>query len=263
MSDVEAVVEALMPELVADLKRLAAIPSIAFDGFDHGPVHEAYELVVELLRGAGVEQIERLDLPDTSPIITATVPGPPGRAHGPAVRPLRRATGRRPSRAGDRPVHRPPRSDGAIYGRGAADDKSGLIAHAGALRALGGGHRSRSRSSSRVRRRGQPPGDFPADHPELFDCDALVIADMGNIRPSAGPALTTALRVATRATVSVRTLPEPKHSGVFGGVAPDALIVLIHALATLHDEHGTVAVAGLRDDEWAGTAPIDEDVSGP
>ena len=67
-----------MPDLVADLKRLASIPSIAFDGFDHGPVHEAYELVVELLRGAGVEQIERLDLPDTSPIITATVPGPPG-----------------------------------------------------------------------------------------------------------------------------------------------------------------------------------------
>ena len=53
MSRVEAVVETLMPDLVADLKRLASIPSIAFDGFDHGPVHEAYELVVELLRGAG------------------------------------------------------------------------------------------------------------------------------------------------------------------------------------------------------------------
>ena len=42
----------------------------------------------------------------------------------------------------------------------------------------------------------------------------------------------------------MRTLAGPKHSGQFGGAAPDALITLIHALAALHDEHGDVAVAG-------------------
>ena len=39
-------------------------------------------------------------------------------------------------------------------------------------------------------------------------------------------------------TVEARTLAGPKHSGQFGGAAPDALIALLHALASLHDEHG-------------------------
>jgi acetylornithine deacetylase/succinyl-diaminopimelate desuccinylase-like protein len=50
----------------------------------------------------------------------------------------------------------------------------------------------------------------------------------------------------------VTTLAGPKHSGQYGGAAPDALIALLHALASLHDEHGDVAVAGLRREEWAG-----------
>ena len=45
-------------------------------------------------------------------------------------------------------------------------------------------------------------------------------------------------------TVEVRTLASGKHSGQFGGAAPDALLALMRALATLHDEHGDVAVAG-------------------
>lgn len=257
MSDTAAAVDELMPELVADLKRLAAIPSIAFDGFDQQPVHEAYELIVELLRAAGVSEIERLDLPDTSPIITATVPGPPG---APTVL-LYAHYDVQP--AGDLAPWRtdpftPTEVDGAIYGRGIADDKSNLIAHLGALRVLGG----RPPVTLKIIFEGQeewgsPLDTYPPDHPELFACDAMVIADMGNIEPGR-PTFTTALRGDTEVTVSLRTLPEPKHSGEYGGVAPDALIALIHALATLHDEHGNVAVAGLRDDEWQWAAPIDE-----
>ena len=167
MSDVEAVVETSMPELVTDLTRLAAIPSIAFDGFDHGPVHEANDLIVELLRGAGVEQIERLDLPDTSPIITATVPGPPG---APTVL-LYAHYDVQP--AGDLAAWRtdpftPTEIDGALYGRGVADDKSNLIAHVGALRGSVAGHRSRSRSSSRVRRSGAVR--WTPTHPSIPTC---------------------------------------------------------------------------------------------
>jgi hypothetical protein len=70
----EDTVEELLPRLVEDLVRLAAIPSIAAEGFPPERVHEAHDLVVELLRGAGVTDIGTLDLPDTYPIITQRFP---------------------------------------------------------------------------------------------------------------------------------------------------------------------------------------------
>jgi acetylornithine deacetylase/succinyl-diaminopimelate desuccinylase-like protein len=85
----------------------------------------------------------------------------------------------------------------------------------------------------------------------------MVIADMGSIAPGV-PTLTTALRGMAEVYVEVRTLASGKHSGIYGGAAPDALLALIRAIASLHDEHGDVAVAGLRRSEWAGRAP-DED----
>jgi acetylornithine deacetylase/succinyl-diaminopimelate desuccinylase-like protein len=57
----------------------------------------------------------------------------------------------------------------------------------------------------------------------------------------------------------VRTLAGPKNSGHFGGAPPDDLIVLLHALAALHDEHGDVAVPGLRREPWAGASYSDEE----
>ena len=59
--------------------------------------------------------------------------------------------------------------------------------------------------------------------------------------------------------VQARTLAGPKHSGQFGGAAPDALLVLLHALATLHDENGDVAVPGLRREEWTGASYSDDE----
>jgi acetylornithine deacetylase/succinyl-diaminopimelate desuccinylase-like protein len=60
-------------------------------------------------------------------------------------------------------------------------------------------------------------------------------------------------------TVEARTLAGPKHSGQFGGAAPDALLALIRALGTMHDENGDVAVEGLRREPWAGASYTDEE----
>jgi acetylornithine deacetylase/succinyl-diaminopimelate desuccinylase-like protein len=60
-------------------------------------------------------------------------------------------------------------------------------------------------------------------------------------------------------TVEVETLAGPKHSGQFGGAAPDALLTLLRALATLHDEQGDVAVEGLRREPWTGASYSDDE----
>jgi acetylornithine deacetylase/succinyl-diaminopimelate desuccinylase-like protein len=86
----------------------------------------------------------------------------------------------------------------------------------------------------------------------------MLIADMGSIRPGV-PTLTIALRGMANVTVRADTLASDKHSGQYGGAAPDALLVVLHALATLHDERGDVTVDGLRREPWTGGGYSEEE----
>ena len=121
--------------------------------------------------------------------------------------------------------------DGAIYGRGSADTKSNILMHVGAIQAWQGkppvGIKIVIEGQEEV---GSAFSTFPPSRPDLFEADAMVIGDMGSFRPGV-PTLTVALRGMAMITVEARTLAGPKHSGQFGGAAPDALIALLHALA--------------------------------
>ncbi|QCX75912.1 Succinyl-diaminopimelate desuccinylase [Streptomyces sp. YIM 121038] len=252
-------VDGLMDGLHADLVRLSSIPSIAFPGFPSGPVEEAHDLVAALLRDAGVPAVERIDLPDTAPVVYGEIPPPdPG---APTVLLYGHYDVQPP---GDEtlwrsPPFEPTPVEGGLRARGIADDKSNVIAHLGMLRAYGG----RPPVGVKIVVEGQEEygsafDGYPPTDPGRFACDAMVIADLGNLRPGT-PTLTTGLRGAAEVVVEVRTLDEPRHSGEFGGAAPDALLVLLKALATLHDVHGDVAVAGLRREEWTGTSYTEEE----
>ena len=123
------------------------------------------------------------------------------------------------------------KDDGRIYGRGAADDKGGLVDHLGTLRVFDG----KPPCTVKLVLEGMEETEsnleaFVEAHPELFDCDLFVICDMGNLRVGE-PALTTALRGDVACVVTVRTLEHPLHSGVFGGPAPDAMMALARLLA--------------------------------
>jgi acetylornithine deacetylase/succinyl-diaminopimelate desuccinylase-like protein len=252
------VVDGLMPQLTSDLKRLVRIPSISDASFPPEPVHDAHELVSDLLRSAGLSKVETLDLPNTHPIVIGELPAPPGAptvllyGHYDVVPP------------GDEskwhsPPFEPTERDGALYGRGASDSKANVMAHVGALRAFNGkppvGIKVVIEGQEEV---GSALNTYPPQQPEQFQCDAMVICDMGSVRPGV-PTLTVALRGMAVVTVAVKTLAGPKHSGQYGGAAPDALITLLHALATLHDDNGDVAVPGLRREEWKGAAYTDEE----
>ncbi len=251
-------VRLLMPELVSDLGRLVRIPSISSLDEISAPQLEAHDLVVELLRGAGVDEIETLSLPDTAPVIVGTIPAPEGAptvllyAHYDVVP------------AGDESLWSSPpfeatERDGAIFGRGSSDCKANVIAHVGALRAWGGrppvGIKLVIEGQEEV---GSALNSYPQTAPEAFRADAMLIADMGSVRPGV-PALTVALRGMAQVRMEVKTLAGAKHSGQYGGAAPDALIVVLHALASLHDENGDVAVPGLRREEWTGAAYSEEE----
>ena len=136
--------------------------------------------------------------------------------------------------------------DGRLFGRGCADDKAGVLAHVAALRAYGddlpvgvvvfveGEEEYGSESLE----------DLLRQHRDEVSADVIVIADSGNWDIGV-PALTTSLRGLVNLFVDVRVIDHAVHSGMFGGAVPDALTVLARLLATLHDEAGEVAVAGL------------------
>jgi acetylornithine deacetylase/succinyl-diaminopimelate desuccinylase-like protein len=130
-------VEGLMPGLKADLIRLAGIPSVTFPDFPTTPVLEAHDLIAELLRDAGVESVDTLSLPGIAPIVMGEIPAPEG---APTVLLYARYN---VEPAGDErlwntPPFEPTEREGAIHGRGVADDKAYLIGHIGALRAFEG-----------------------------------------------------------------------------------------------------------------------------
>jgi acetylornithine deacetylase/succinyl-diaminopimelate desuccinylase-like protein len=251
-------VDSLMPQLTQELVELVRIPSISANGFPSEPMDAAYNLVVELLRDAGVRNIDRLDLPDTYPIITADIAAPSGAptvllySHYDVVP------------AGDEskwttPPFQPTERHGALYGRGSSDSKANVMAIVGMLKAWGGkppvGIKVVIEGQEEV---GSAFNTYPPVDPARFRCDAMLIEDMGSVRPGV-PTLTVALRGTGVCTVEVRTLGGPKHSGQYGGAAPDALIALLHALASLHDDKGDVAVKGLRREKWTGASIKEEE----
>ncbi|HZO36627.1 MAG TPA: M20/M25/M40 family metallo-hydrolase [Solirubrobacteraceae bacterium] len=243
----------LLPQLRRDLEDLVRIPSVSVPGRIDATLLEAHDMVARLFADAGVD-VGRLDLPGTAPVVVGHIPAPLGAptvllyGHYDVVSPGDESQW-------DSPPFEPTERDGALFGRGAADTKANVIAHVGALRAWDG----RPPVGIKICIEGNeeigsgPLTTYPPTNPDLFRADALIIADMGSISPGT-PTLTTALRGMANVTLEVRTLASAKHSGQYGGAAPDSLLALLHAIASLHDERGDVAVAGLRRNEWDGPA---------
>ncbi|GAA2992002.1 acetylornithine deacetylase/succinyl-diaminopimelate desuccinylase-like protein [Microbacterium terrae] len=258
-SDARAAAAALMPDVLDRLGDLVRIPSIAFPGFDPEPVHRMGQAVVDLFEAAGAEGVRLVDVPDGYPCVFADLPGPDG---APTVL-LYAHYDVQPAPASQNwstpPFEPVTKSDGRIYGRGAADDKSGLVIHYATLKLLGADRPCRVKilveGEEETISHLEP---FVEANPELFTADAFVIADIGPQSPGR-PGLTTALRGDVACTVTVRTLANPVHSGEFGGAAPDALTAMIRILDTLHDENGDTVIPGVDSGRWDGAA-MDEDV---
>jgi acetylornithine deacetylase/succinyl-diaminopimelate desuccinylase-like protein len=262
-------VTAGLPAAIADLSGLVRIPSVSWDGFDFAHVHASAERVAELARELGVfETVDVVQLPVSDPDSDAL--------GQPAVVATRAARGGKPTillyahhdvqPPGDeahwdsKPFEPTLRGD-RLYGRGAADDKAGIIAHLAAIRAyqqvLGdpeiglvlyaeGEEEFGSRSIL----------TFLEHYRETFDADVIVVADSGNWSTEV-PAITVGLRGAVAFNLRVTTLAHASHSGMFGGAVPDAMLAAVRMLDSLWNADGSVAVEGLTSRE-ADTPPYDE-----
>jgi acetylornithine deacetylase/succinyl-diaminopimelate desuccinylase-like protein len=240
-----ALVAAALPGARADLERLVRIPSIWADPARADDTRRSAEAVAELARGAGATDVTIIAVDGGAPAVVAHWPAPEGT---PTV--LLYAHHDVQPTGGDEhwtsPPFEPTERDGRLYGRGAADDKAGVMTHLAVLRAYEG----RPPVGVTLFVEGEEESGSPTlsallrEHSDVLTCDVIVIADAAN--PSVDvPALTTSLRGLVSVTIEVAMLERPVHSGVYGGPVGDALTALCHGLAALHDEHGGVAIPGL------------------
>lgn len=183
-----------MPSLMSGLDDLIRIPSVALPGFPPGPVLEAHDLVAELLRTAGVRHIESLTLPGSAPLIVGEIPAPP---RAPTVL-LYSHYDVAPAGAEWRwslPPFEPTERDGAVFGRGAAEAKSNVMTHVGAIAAWEG--RPPVGVKLAIEGERETRNHTLADHlradPSIFQADAVLIADTAAVGTDVPP-LVLALR---------------------------------------------------------------------
>lgn len=238
-----------MKGILADLVR---IPSVSAPGHDPAQVRLSAEAIADLLRAEGVGDVRLLELDGAHPAVYGHIPGPEGSptvllyAHHDVQPPG-------PALEWDTGPFEPFERDGRLYGRGVSDDKSGVVMHIGAVRAWGG----KPPVGLKIFIEGEEEigshhlTGFLDAYRHLLEADVVVIGDAGNWRVGR-PALTTSLRGITGVEVTVRTLAAARHSGLFGGLYPDALMTLSRILAGLHHDDGTVAVDGLVSEEVEG-----------
>jgi acetylornithine deacetylase/succinyl-diaminopimelate desuccinylase-like protein len=241
-----------MPTVIDNLKQLVSIPSIATQGYPREQVLEAARTTEAQLKAAGFQQVHQLEeLAGGYPAIYGEIQGPPGT---PTVLLYAHYDVQPPggAQAWNSPPFEPTERNGRLYGRGAADDKSGVVAHIATIQAFEGrppvGIKIIIEGDEEF---GSSLNTYIPQHPDLFKADIIIIGDHGNITVGQ-PTLTTSLRGSATLTMAVRTLTDQVHNGVFGGPVPDALIALCRIIATLHDKNGNIQISGLEPDNWRG-----------
>lgn len=249
-------VASLMPRAKQELSELVAFQSVAdWAQFPQSESQAAANWVADALRTEGFEDVALLDTPDGTQSVYGYLPGPADAptvllyAHYDVQPPLDDA-------AWISPAFELTERDGRWYGRGTADCKGGFILHLLALRALkaNGGvpvnvkvivEGSEEQGTGGLQQ-------YATAHPELLAADAVVIGDAGNFRTGL-PTVTATLRGMCLLKVKIDTLGGNLHSGMFGGVAPDAMAALIQLLASLRAPDGSTTVDGLASDRvWEG-----------
>ncbi len=246
MSDLVERVRELLPSVRDDLENLVRIQSVWADPARRDQVHRSAQATADLLSQAGFADVQIVS-EGGAPAVIARHPAPPG---APTVLLYAHHDVQPEGDAAQwaSPPFEPTERDGRLYGRGSADDKAGIATHLAAFRAHGGNPPVGVTVFVEGEEESGSPslGRLLAAHRDALAADVIVIADSDNWSTEV-PALTVSLRGLADCVVEVATLDHGLHSGLWGGVVPDALMVLTRLLASLHDDDGNVAVAGLHE----------------
>ena len=140
--------------------------------------------------------------------------------------------------------------DGAIFARGACDDKGQFFMHVKAVEYMIQNNTLPCNVKFMIEGEEEVGsdslGDFLKENSEKLKNDIILISDTGMIANDT-PSITTGLRGLSYVEVEVTGANRDLHSGIYGGAAPNPINVLAKMIAQLHDENNHITIPGFYD----------------
>jgi acetylornithine deacetylase/succinyl-diaminopimelate desuccinylase-like protein len=241
--------------MLDELLELLRIPSISADPSYAGDTLKCAEVVAEHLRKAGADNVEVVPT-NGYPVVygeklvdpakpTVLVYGhydvqpadPIDLWDSPAFEPVIKKTDLHP--------------EGAIFARGACDDKGQFFMHVKAFEAMVATDQVPCNIKFMIEGEEEVGSvhleDFLEANRERLAADVVLVSDTGIIANDV-PSITTGLRGLSYVEVEVTGPNRDLHSGLYGGAAPNPINILCEMIASLKDEHQHITVEGFYDD---------------
>lgn len=141
--------------------------------------------------------------------------------------------------------------EGAIFARGACDDKGQFYMHVKAFEAMVAANELPCNVKFIIEGEEEVGSSnldgFLEKHKDLLKSDVVLVSDTGIIANDT-PSITTGLRGLSYIEVEVTGPNRDLHSGLYGGSVPNPINILCEMIASLKDEQQRISIPGFYDD---------------
>jgi acetylornithine deacetylase/succinyl-diaminopimelate desuccinylase-like protein len=236
--------------LLEELKEFLRIPSISTQPDHAADVERAAEFVASSLRAAGLENVEIIPTAG-HPLVYADWLHAAGK---PTVLCYGHYDVQPPDPLAEwiSPPFEPTIRNGNLYARGSADDKGQMYSHIKAVEALRAVNGTlpvnlKFLIEGEEETNGESIAKYAAENSAKLKADVALVSD-SDLYAEGIPTLTIGLRGTVYTEIEAQGPARDLHSGIYGGVAPNAIFGLIELLSKMKDANGYILIPGIYDD---------------
>lgn len=254
MTKTQEYIQSNKPKFLGELVELLKIPSVSADKNYSNDVHKTADFLAEHIKSLGIDHVEICQTAGypivfAEKIIDPALPTVLVYGHydvqpadpidlwtSPPFEPVIKETKIHP--------------EGAIFARGACDDKGQMFMHVKAIEAML--EAGELPCNVKVMIEGEEEvgsvnlGLFVKNNKEKLKADIILVSDTGMLANDV-PSITTGLRGLSYVEVEVTGPNRDLHSGLYGGCVNNPINALTKMIASLHDENNKIAIPGFYD----------------